>query len=108
IDSVWLNSERFHIFWCSHSLEHFLDVEGVLEKIKRINEWEARLCVILPYPDLDPAPAHTASVQLGLNIDDEGKTVIKFFEDRGFKLVRHKFDDYREPEIWLDLVKSDE
>ena len=96
----------FSIVWLSHSFEHVFRPKRVLEKLKpKTVHRNAQFFFVLPYPDLDPAPAHTASEEIGLNIDDEGVTLVKWFEDQGLELIEKKFDNFREKEIWLKFKK---
>jgi SAM-dependent methyltransferase len=95
----------FHIIWSSHSFEHSKKPDKVLEILKNHTDDDALFFFILPYPDSNPAELHTASRQIGLDIDDDGKTVVKWFEDRGLELLYQKRDSWREPEIWLKFKK---
>lgn len=96
----------FDVIYCSHSFEHMLDPGTVLEKFKKWASPRAFFIFILPYPDLDPNPPHCAAHKIGTNVDDNGGTVAFWFESRGLRLVEMKFDDRREPEIWLKFKKD--
>ena len=96
-----------HIIWLSHSFEHVFNPSNVIQSLKnRTDFYEGQFFFVLPYPDLTPAPAHTASVEIGSNIDDGGKTLIQWFEDQGLELIVKKFDTFREKEIWLKFRKN--
>jgi len=95
----------YDVIWCSHAFEHMQDATLAIERMKLLTKSNATFFFILPYPNLDPAPAHTASKQIGLTVDDKGKTVIQWFESRGLSLNYFKFSKFREPEIWLELYK---
>lgn len=96
----------FDVLWSSHSFEHFENPEHILHLINGVVSDNALLFFILPYPDLNPSELHVASKEIGLNIDDDGKTLIQWFEDRGLELLYSKRDDFREPEIWLKFRKK--
>ena len=98
--------DRFDIIWCSHSFEHMLYPDKVLDTLLRFSNDDVRFYFILPYPDLNPAPAHCAVKEIGTNIDDGGDTVVKWFEDRGLKNIFRAFSTFREPEIWLEFTKK--
>lgn len=96
----------FDIIWCSHAFEHMLDADAALQRLLLITNKKAKFYFILPYPDLDPAPAHCSSSQIGLDMDDEGNSVMDWFEYHGLGIAKLLFDDFREPEIWLEVVKK--
>ena len=95
----------YDIIWSSHSFEHMKDAKVALQKLLQITKDKAQFYFILPYPDLDPAPAHTASREIGLDKNDGGETVFRWFEDNGLKYKNHKFSHFREDEIWLEFTK---
>ncbi|OGI08682.1 MAG: hypothetical protein A2Y40_05245 [Candidatus Margulisbacteria bacterium GWF2_35_9] len=98
----------FDIVYSSHSLEHALNPEKVVNEFNRILKKDGMLILVLPFPDLKECneEAHCAKYKLGTNKEDEGKTVIKYIEKSGFSLLEKRFDSYREPEIWLKFSKS--
>ena len=104
-DIVFFQDRFYDVFWVSHSFEHMLFPTLALGHWKPSADINAKFFFVLPYPDLDPAPAHTASEEIGLNIDDEGVTLVKWFEDQGLELIEKKFDNFREKEIWLKFKK---
>lgn len=98
--------DPWDVIYCSHCLEHVWDADAVIEKMKGITKPEAAFFFILPYPDLNPSPAHWSTPVIGLNIDDGALTVRDWFGDRGLVATGLRFDDFREPEIWLMLEKE--
>jgi len=95
----------YDIFWLSHSFEHTWDANKALEDLKLCAVPHSLFFFVLPYPDSNPAPAHTASIEIGLNVSDWGETLVKWFSVRGLGLIEKKFDNYREPEIWMKFRK---
>ena len=85
--------EFIDIVWSSHSFEHCLP-KVTIKTLKDITRPDARFFFVLPYPDLTPAPAHCASKEIGLNIDDGGNTLIQWFENQGLELIVKKFDNF--------------
>jgi SAM-dependent methyltransferase len=99
--------ENFDIVWSSHSFEHMIDPEKALGRLCEMTEENAKFFFVMPYPDTAPANAHVASRTIGLDIDDEGETVMEWFWSSGmFRASTHKFDKYREPEIWIELWRK--
>lgn len=98
--------ETFDVILSSHSFEHMFDPDAALKNLLEHSAKESRFFFVLPYPDTGPETGHPASERLGLHEHDEGETVIAYFEDRGLVLRDARFDDYREPEIWLDMVRK--
>lgn len=94
------------VIYCSHCLEHVYDADAVIEKMKKITTPEATFFFILPYPDLNPSPAHWSTPIIGLNINNGAVTVENWFGDRGLIVRELNFDNFREPEIWLTLEKE--
>lgn len=97
---------HFDVIYSSHCIEHVYDADEVVARMKEITAANAIFLIILPYPNPNPSPAHWSTPTLGLDIDDEGATVIKWFEARGFELINVKQDDFREPEIWMTMRKA--
>jgi len=62
----------------------------------------------LPYPDISNVndEAHGGKYELGTNKEDDGSAVVSFFTKYNLKLLSKKYDSYREPEIWLTLIKN--
>lgn len=98
----------FHIVYSSHTLEHAYRPSEVLAGFRRILVPHGNLFVVLPYPDVDRGneEAHGAKYELGTDVADEATRVIEYFTSRGFELVTHVFDTFREPEIWLFLART--
>lgn len=99
--------KKFEYVWSSHSFEHMLDPDAALQKLLDITTDDASFTFILPYPDLNPSPVHSSAKLIGTNVDDEGNSVIRWFESRGLKLLYKSVESFREPEIWLGFVKSE-
>jgi SAM-dependent methyltransferase len=93
----------FDVIYCSHTFEHMYDPEQAITGLLRRVVSEATFFFILPYVDTGDLQAHCASEELGLRVRDMGDTVIKWFEDRGLRLVSKSLSDEREPEIWLEF-----
>ncbi len=98
---------EFDIIYSSHTLEHAYSPTIVLKEFHRILKNNGILKIVLPYPDLtrDNDEAHGGKYELHTNIEDNGESVVKFFEKFGFVLLDKKFDSFREPEIWLTFKK---
>lgn len=101
------DNDYFDIIYSSHTLEHAYKPGTVIEEFYRILKKEGLLKIVLPYPDIsrDNEEKHGGKYELGTNLEDEGDTVIKYFKKYGFSIVEKKFDDFREPEIWLTFKK---
>ena len=97
--------QPYDIIWSSHSFEHMKDANLALQKLLQITKDTSEFYFILPYPDISPAHAHTASKEIGLDINDSGETVIEWFTGNGLKYKNHKFSHFREDEIWLEFTK---
>jgi len=95
----------FDIVWSSHSFEH-CKPNTTMINLFRLTKLDAKFFFVLPYPDLSPNEAHCGSEEMGLDIDDEGATLVKWFEDRGLELIEKTFDDRREKEIWLKFRRK--
>lgn len=95
----------FDVIYCSHCLEHVYDAEKVIERMKEITTYDAIFFFVLPYPNPNPSPAHWSTPVLGLDIDDGGETVLRWFTDHGFDPIENQVDDFREPEIWMTMAK---
>lgn len=91
----------YNVFWLSHSLEHMKDPKTLIKNLLSRSTKRCRFYIVVPYPDLNPAEEHRASKELGLNINDSGKAFIKWLSGVGLKPYKAKFDDYREPELWI-------
>ena len=96
----------FDIVYSSHSLEHAYKPEVVLQEFHRVLKKRGILKIIIPFPDSGPIDAHVAKEILGTDYDDNGIKVIQFISNIGFKLEKAIRDAVREPEIWLDFIKS--
>lgn len=102
---VSFNLNSFDVIYSSHTLEHALDPDKVLWNFHEILRPFGFLLVVLPYPDNikneHRSKAHCGSQFLGLDIEDQGQTTVKFFLERGFALKSQEFRARREPETWL-------
>lgn len=96
-----------HVY-CSHVFEHAYWPDRLAGEIRRLLNHKGHLVIVLPYPDMGEwnRRAHGAKYEIGTTIDDGGETVIKWFKNMGFSLLTKRFDNEREPEIWLEMIKS--
>lgn len=94
-------SKSFDFIWMSHSLEHMLYPEKVIQKIIKITYVWAAIFIIVPYPDTGPVSGHPASSIMGTRVNDEGKTFLNWIKRNGLFITQYKFDDFREKEIWV-------
>lgn len=103
-----LKDNRYDIVYSSHTLEHAYNPATVISGFRRILKPKGKLYLVLPYPDYQyfNLMAHGAKFELGLNINDKGKTLISFITNLGFSLLSKEFNNYREPEIWLCFRKK--
>lgn len=99
-------SAEFDVVYSSHSLEHALYPEKVLENIYRVLSTEGFFVCVLPYPDTGPDDVHVGKYKLGTCVKDNGITTIKFIESFGFKCINHCRDSLREPELWMFFKKQ--
>lgn len=98
--------DKFDIIWSSHVLEHVYDPDRTVNLLHTLLSVDGRMYIILPYIDKGDLNAHCASVELGLRENDEGQSLVNWFEGRGFRCIDKRFSDFREPEIWLCLEKD--
>ncbi len=96
----------FDVIYCSHCLEHVYDAEKVIKRMKEITTDDAIFCFVLPYPNPNPSPAHWSTPILGLDIEDDGKTVMGWFKNHGLLPYENQMDNFREPEIWIVAEKG--
>ncbi len=96
----------FDLVYSSHTLEHAYDPARVLREFWCLLKTQGRLLIVLPFPDSGPLDAHCGKRILGTEADDGGAAVIGFVSAQGFKLVRSKRNDVREPEIWLEFAAT--
>lgn len=100
----WDAGAQYDFIWCSHTLEHVFNPDLFLDSLHDLLIPGGYLGIIVPYPDTGTPDAHVASRELGLYIEDEGKTFIEYLAQK-FSVVTHKLDNFREPEIWVLLQK---
>ncbi len=105
-DFDFADMPRFDVIYSSHCLEHAYNVEDAVKGMRNIAKDDAKFFIILPYPNPNPSPAHWSTPVLGLDINDGGVTVESWFGSKGFVITSMKFDDYREPEIWMIMVRE--
>jgi len=99
------NDSFFDVVYSSHTLEHSYDPHKAVTEIRRILKPSGQFIVVLPFPDNGPGDAHCGKFKLGTDLNDGGVIVKEFFHRHGFTIADSKMDNYREPEIWLKLVK---
>ena len=103
-----VKTRYFDVIYSSHTLEHAYSPIQAIQQLRRVLKNSGKLYVILPYPDIGnwDDEAHGAKYQLGTDIEDNGKTVIDFFEKCGFEVTKTVIDFFRQPEIWLICRKK--
>jgi len=106
-DLTFIKNNEFDIIYSSHTLEHAYNPLKLVEEFYRILKPNGWLFVILPYPDIKSDNSiHVGKFKLGINILDDGKTLIKFFLNKNFVLNAKEYDNFRQPEIWLTFKKK--
>ena len=95
----------FDVVYSSHCLEHCHDPVRVLSELKRIARLNATFVVVVPYPDQGPLDAHCGSELIGSRLNDNGESVLSWFEEQGLRTLSWRFDAFREPEIWLEMTR---
>lgn len=106
--SLCFNDASFNVVSSFHTIEHAYDPAKLLHEFWRVLKPEGRLLVILPYPDGgDETDFHCAKYELGTNILDRGKTVLKFFEANGFYVAIREDSKGTagEPLLWVQFRK---
>lgn len=98
-------SRSIGVVYSSHTLEHAYNPSQVISEFRRILKPDGLLLVVLPYVDAgtDNDRVHGAKYEIGINIPDEGRSVVQFFARCGLVAGDVRFDDFREPEVWLTL-----
>jgi ubiquinone/menaquinone biosynthesis C-methylase UbiE len=100
---------EFDVVYASHSLEHCHTPERALSEFRRVLVPGGRLFIVVPYPDTGDLVCHCGSDALGTRAPKHGTPdeVAAFFTSRGFVLSEvPSLSSYREPEIWLRLIRS--
>jgi len=97
--------ETFDVVYSSHTLEHAYSPITAIKEFRRILKPNGLLYVVLPFPDKGPEDAHGGKFELNTH-QNSPLAVCSVFENCGFSLKSMHTDQYREPEIWLDLIKS--
>jgi len=98
-------NDKFDVVYSSHTLEHALYPNTVLNEFHRVLKPSGLLFIVLPFPDKSNDRAHCGKFILGTYKDDEGRYVINYIESFGYKLLRKHYDSFRENEIWLNFRK---
>ncbi|HSX25807.1 MAG TPA: class I SAM-dependent methyltransferase [Chlamydiales bacterium] len=100
----------FDVIFSAHTLEHLYDPIFCLKKFHQFLKDDGYFFLVLPYGADTFAQelhkVHCACHILGLTQDDSGHTLINILEKNGFKVLEVKFDNFRESEIWLKLIKN--
>ncbi len=102
----FIGDQSIDVILCSHSLEHVYDPIKVLHEFKRILAANGILFLVLPYPDFGSLNdrAHLAKYLLGLHKFDHGRHLRKLLKSSGYRVIKTRFDTYREDEIWLTVT----
>jgi len=97
----------FDVVYSSHTIEHALNPAKVFQEIKKVLKDNGEFVMVLPYPDPSDGnkEAHCGKYTLGTNLDDDAKKLEQFVYDNGFIIIEKKYDDFREPEVWLRMKK---
>jgi|GEM_PF-1163751 len=103
-----LKNNFYDIIYSSHTLEHSYSPNKVIDQFIRKLKVGGKIFLVCPYPDTNYSNelVHGAKYELGLDILDNGETLIKTFTNKGLVLVSKEFDKHREPEIWLEFLKN--
>ncbi len=109
-DMHWLTfrDEAFNVVFSAHTIEHAYYPAQLIQEFWRVIKRDGRLFVILPYPDSgDETDFHVAKYELGTNILDYGKSVLKFFVANGFypTIIEHSAGLVNEPLLWMQFKK---
>jgi SAM-dependent methyltransferase len=97
----------FDVVYSSHTIEHAYYPKRMIRELARVLRPGGRMFVVLPYPDPTTVndQAHGAKYELGTNLDDDGRTVVAYFERCGLRTLAKTYDQFREPEIWLTFTR---
>ena len=107
--------EKYDIIYSSHSIEHVLNPEYTIQNIMEFLREDGTFFLILPYPDLGASnpyydihryKVHCGVVPLFLHINDGGISTCNFIKTMGLSVIDVAFDNFREPEIHLTIVKT--
>jgi 2-polyprenyl-3-methyl-5-hydroxy-6-metoxy-1,4-benzoquinol methylase len=106
--------ENYDVIYSSHTIEHVLHPEYTIKNLMNLLKDDGKCIIILPYPDIEASnpyndsrfKIHCGVIPLGLHINDNGKTTIDIITNMGFKVINVNFNQYREPEIHLTIVKG--
>jgi SAM-dependent methyltransferase len=106
-------TNEFDVIYSSHSLEHVLNPIFTIQNLTKTLKKNGKLFIVLPYPNLSVIETnknefmiHCGSIPLGLTVDDNGETLVNIIQNNcDLKLRTKNFDNFREPEIWLEFEK---
>ncbi len=104
---------KYDIIYSSHTIEHVLNPEYTIKKLMESLNDNGTFILILPYVDYDASlpeqdhryKIHCGVIPLGLHINDNGSTLVSIIKNMGFKVLNVEFDNFREPEIHLTIIK---
>ena len=100
-------SRKYDIIYCSHTLEHALFPELVIDNFKNILNYKGTLIIIIPYPDNGPDDAHCGKFFLKSNRTSTGAVdIIDVFKNYGFVPIAVEVANIREPEIFMTYELS--
>ncbi|MGV7223860.1 MAG: methyltransferase domain-containing protein [Nitrospinales bacterium] len=110
-DMSEFDNDQFDVVYSSHTLEHALYPENVINEIHRVLKPFGIFILVLPYPvlikDEHTRKAHCGSEFLNLTRVDDGMMLIQTIEHFGFSLKRKSVGSYRdESEIYLKFTKG--
>lgn len=103
-EMFFAEDDSFDVIISSHSLEHAYDPILALKEFNRVLKKDGLLFIVLPFPDNSEysAEAHVGRDILGTSDPVDGpRKLTKIMNDNYFTINLIKYDDYREPEIWL-------
>lgn len=99
---------RFDAIISSHTIEHTHDPDKAVSELCRTLKRGGKMFIVLPFPDPGDwnIDIHIGKKILGTDLPGNEKAVIEFFTKKNMSLVEYKFDSFREPEIWICLIKN--
>lgn len=100
-------NRKYDIIYSSHTLEHMVEPDVVIEEFKSILVNDGLIIIILPYPDRGPEDAHCGKFYLKTVYEsDDAIDVVNVFKNHGLVTVYKEVANIREVEIFLKLKKS--
>jgi ubiquinone/menaquinone biosynthesis C-methylase UbiE len=102
------DNQVFDAVISSHTLEHTHDPDRALSELCRVLKSGGKMFIVLPYPDPGDwnITIHIGKEILGTHAPNNEEAIIAFFTNHGLSLIEHTLDSFREPEIWLCLLKD--